>query len=594
MKEFLKYVLATIVGFFIALFFSSILSVFIIAGIVGSLVSNVSEMHTKKKIAIPANSVLRIDLEYPVKDKTSDDPMDFIDFDRFEIKQELGLNDIIENINKAKTDKNIKGIYLDQSYVAAGMASLKEIRTALEDFKSSGKFVYAYGDVMSQGAYYLASVADKIAINPVGILEFRGLSANKMYLKNTLNKLGIEMQIFSVGKFKSAIEIFKNTKMSEEDRLQTKTFINSMYKDLLEAVNSGRSIEIEKLKTIANEFKTVDLKAALELKMIDHIAYEDEVYAMMQKDLGLESDNKINFVSMNKYAKKAVSKAYDAHIAVIYAEGEIVDGKGERNQVGSKRFVKAIKAARENEYIEAVVLRINSPGGSALASELMWRELLLTKKVKPVIVSMGDVAASGGYYIACMADTIVAQSNTITGSIGVFGVMPNMQKFFNDKLGITFDGVKTSDFADLGTPTKGMNPQEKLIIQTQVESIYDAFLERVSKGRGLSKEDIHKIAQGRVWTGTDAKARGLVDVLGGLNTALAIAADKVDATTYKIITYPKPEDKLEDILFEFTTEAYHRLMSKELQQTYEYGKSVEHLINLKGVQALMPYDLVVE
>jgi protease IV len=533
MKEFFKFVFASMVGVILSFFVLFIMLLIFLTAVISSAASD-------KKADITANTVLHINLDKPVTERTDKNPLGNLDFMGITSENSIGLNDILANIRNAKTNDNIKGIYLDISSIPAGSASTEEIRNALLDFKKSKKFILAYSEVYSQSAYYLASVADKIYLNPEGILDFRGLSSEILFLKGALDKLQIEAQVIKVGTYKSAVEPFILDRMSDANRKQVTSFMGSLYDHLLTQISKSRNIPRDTLFNIANNARVGNAQDALRLKMVDGLKYKDEVLAELKSLSGIKQEKDLKSVNLADYPlkeKDGSSGSSSDRIALVYANGEITGGEGSDKVIGSERISRAIRKARTDKKVKAVVLRINSPGGSALASDVIWREVMLTKKVKPVIVSMGDVAASGGYYIACAADSIYAQPNTITGSIGVFGIIPNMKNFFNNKLGITFDGVKTGQFADLGTVSRPLTDGERLIIQNQVNQIYVGFTKKVANGRKKSQAYIDSIGQGRVWSGTEALGNGLVDKLGNINDAIASAARKAKLKDYKIVEY---------------------------------------------------------
>lgn len=587
MKQFFKFMFASMAGFVLA---GIVLMIIMFTVISGALMT----FSPEKKTAVENNSILEINLNYAITENTSDNPFENFSFSSFSTEKYLGLNDIIKNIEKAERDENIKGIFLNLSGTEAGLATLAEIRDALKEFKKSGKFIYAYGEYMGQGAYYLASVADKVIIHPEGLLEFRGLHATLTFFKGTLEKLEIEPQVIRHGKFKSAVEPFVNEKMSNENREQISTFVNSVWNKMVEDIAEGRKLSTTELQASADQFLSRNPKAAVESKLIDEVAFYDEVIAQMQKLSGEEENSKPKLISLNKYDNASVKsdKAFsNRKIAVIYAVGEIVSGKGESDQIGSDKIAGEIRKARRDTSIRAIVLRVNSPGGSAIASDVILREMALAKKEKPVVVSMGDLAASGGYYIACNADTIVAQANTLTGSIGVFGILFNTEKMFKNKLGITFDDVKTNKFADLGTITRKLSSEEKEMIQQEVERIYETFITHVSDGRGISKEMVDSIGQGRIWSGTDAKRLGLVDVLGNLESAVEIAAGMAKLDAYRVISMPEQKEFFEKLMEDMKADAGTYFAKKELGEDYRYYKSIRTMLDNSGIQARIPFDV---
>lgn len=541
------------------------------------------------------NSVLRVDLDGEIKERSVKNPLGNLDLGPFMSKNSVGLNDIIDNLKKAKTDKNIKGIYLEISNPVAGFATLEEVRNALLDFKTSGKFIYAYSEVYSQKAYYLASTANKVYLNPQGTLEIKGLSSQIMFFKKMLEKLDLEVQIFRHGKFKSAIEPFMLDKMSDANRSQVEIYLGSLWGHMTSGIAKTRKITTQSINDMADHLSIRSPEDAVAYKLIDELKYEDEVYTMIRKNIHLGESDKINFVSLDDYSDAYnKSKLSKDRIAVIYAVGEIESGNGDDDKIGSDRIVKAIRDARLDKNVKAIVFRVNSPGGSALASDVIWRETVLAQKTKPFIVSMGDVAASGGYYISCAADRIFAQPNTITGSIGVFGMIPNAQKTLSEKLGITIDTVNTNKHSDVGTILRGATSEEYQYIQQSVEHIYDVFISKVALGRKTSKNNIDSIGQGRVWSGLDAVKINLVDELGGISDAIAYAAKQAKVTDYKIVELPKLKDPLQELLGHTEEEMETRAMKTNLGDQYMYVKQLKNVLKLKGVQARLPYEMIIE
>lgn len=589
MKEFFKFVFASMLGFILSIFVMVILMVVLIIGIV-STASN------EAKVSVDKNSILHLRLDYPVTERTSKNPLENIDVFGFETEKNIGLNDILASIRVAKTDENIKGIYLDVAYIESGFATIEEIRNALLDFKKSGKFIIAYSEVYTKGAYYLASVADKVYLNPEGMIDFRGFSSEITFFKGALDKLGIEAQVIKVGTYKSAVEPFILDKMSEANRKQVTSFLGSMYDHYLQKIGESRRISRDSLFTIADNALVRSSKDAVKYRLADGLKYKDEILSELKNLSGIAQKKDLNSVSIADYASVAHDKKTEGstnRIAVIYAVGEIMSGQGDDTYIGSEGISQAIRKARLDDKIKAVVFRINSPGGSALASDVIWREVELTKKVKPIIVSMGDVAASGGYYIACAADSIFAQPNTITGSIGIFSVIPNMQKFFNNKLGITFDGVKTGKFADISI-TRPLREDEKMIIQTETNQIYANFTQKVANGRGKTAAFIDSIGQGRVWTGAEAIKIGLVDRLGNINDAINSAAKKAKIKEYKIVEYPAQKDPFKE-LFDSSGDRIRTYFTKqELGENYTYYQQLKSVLKTTGTQARMPYDVVIK
>ncbi|MCB9361148.1 MAG: signal peptide peptidase SppA [Flavobacteriales bacterium] len=599
MKQFFKFMFASMLGTFITIMLASIISMVIFFGMIGSLISSASEGSKEKIEKVEPNSVLHIKFDYEIKDRSSNNPFENFDFSSFESHEGPGLDKIIKSLEKAKTDDKIKGIYLDLTSINAGMATLEEIRLALLDFKTSGKWIMSYAEVYTQGTYYLASVSDKVYLNPAGIVEHRGLSSELMFFKNALEKLDVEMQIIRHGKFKSAVEPYMLEKMSDANREQMELLLNTAWGSITKAVAESRGISVEKLNDLADNMTIQDAKLAKAEGLVDGVLFKDELLAELRTKLEIEADDDIQSITLKKYSKSAKSNPFkpkkekksDNQIAVIYANGEINSGKSKNGVMGSETISEAIRDARLDENVKAIVLRVNSPGGSAMASDVMWREVVLAKQAKPVIVSMGDVAASGGYYISCAADKIVADEKTITGSIGVFGVIPNAQGLMNNKLGITFDRVKTNKHSDLMSVFKPLTAEERDIIQIGVEKIYDDFITKVADGRGMTKEDVDAIGQGRVWTGLDALKIGLVDEIGGLERAIEIAKTSANLEKYDVVDYPKRKDPFEEIMEELTSNIEAKILTKTLGNEFKYYKKVQDVSQQSGVMARMPFDI---
>lgn len=536
MRSFFKILLAT----FTALVIFTLILIFFFAAWLGNLA-------TKDRPQVESNSVLVLDLSQHYREQVQNLPFASLLSDR---ETDIpGVYDVVRMLHKAATDDKIKGIYIMANVNANGFAASEEIRNALLTFKTSKKFIIAHADILTQKSYHIANVADKIYANPTGVVEWNGFSADLAFVKGTLDKLEIEPQIFYAGKFKSATEPFRTDKMTPENREQTTEWLNDLYSEFLLAASKARNIDTATLHAIANEGQVWNPQQALQHKLIDGIKYDDEVKDEIKSKLNLGKYDRINFITVNKYGLSVgLSGSGKDRIAVIYAEGDIVDGNGDDQTIGSESFRRLIRKARLDKNIKAIVFRINSGGGSALASENILRELILAKKEKPVVVSFGDVAASGGYYIACAADSIFASPNTITGSIGVFGIIPNMQGFFKNKLGVTFDGVKTAPYADAGAIYRPLTENERKIVQSQIENIYSTFKQRVAEGRKKDTAQIEAIAQGRVWSGKKALELGLIDRFGGLHDAVACAARLAKTTDYRLREYPQPENLIQKLL----------------------------------------------
>ncbi|MES2763145.1 MAG: signal peptide peptidase SppA [Bacteroidota bacterium] len=570
-----------------------LITVIVIASIT-SMVTQAISMKEGKGYRSKENSVLKINLDGDIKERSIKNPFGEMDLGPFMPKGTIGLDDILASLKEAKEDKNIKGIYLEVSNPMAGFATLEEVRNALLDFKTSGKFIYAYSEGYSQKGYYLATTANNLYLNPEGGLEIKGLSSQMMFYKKMLEKMDMEVQIFRHGKFKSAIEPFMLDKMSEANRAQVETYMGSLWGQMTSGISKTRDIPVDEINAMADNLSIRSTQDALKYKLVDDLKYEDEVFSAIKKDIKIKETDKINFVSLKDYSDaNSDFKSSKNKIAVIYAVGEINSGDGGEESIGSERLVKAIKEARLDKNVKAIVLRVNSPGGSALASDVIWRETVLAQKAKPFIVSMGDVAASGGYYISCAADRIFAQPNTITGSIGVFGMIPNAQKTLSEKLGITIDTVNTNKHSDVGTILRRASPEEFEYVQQSVEHIYDVFISKVASGRKTTKNNIDSVGQGRVWSGTDAIKINLVDELGGISDAIAYAAKQAKLKDYKILSLPKQKDPIQELLGNTKDEMETRAMKNNLGEQYIYIKQLKNVLTLKGVQARLPYEMII-
>ncbi len=603
MKQFFKFMFASVLGTFIAAFALFFVFFIIIAGAIGSAMSDLDR--SGQTTSVKDNSILHIKLDRPIVDRGPEQTFN-LDFGPFRSVSPIGLDQIIENLKKAKEDDRIEGIYLEVSFPMAGMATLEEIRNALLDFKESGKWIVSYSELYSQNAYYLSSVSDEIYLMPEGELDFRGLSTTIPFLKGMFDKLDIEMQVIrgSNNKFKSAVEPFLTDEMSVANRQQTETWMNSLWANMLSAIGESRGISADRLAAIADGYEVREPEDAVALEMVTAMKYNDEVQAILRAKTETEEDEKLNTVSLTSYFRARTTKSSETFvpsykkdkIAIIYASGNIMSGKGDDETIGSETLSEAISEARKDSSIKAIVLRVNSPGGSALASEVIWRETALAKAVKPLVVSMGDAAASGGYYIAADAHKILAMPSTITGSIGVFGLMPNMKGFFNQKVGVTFDGVKTGKYADYGQITRPLSDEEYSIRQNGVDQAYDRFVSVVSQGRSMSVEMVDSIGQGRVWSGTDALAIGLVDELGGLNRAIEIAAELASVEDYTIKNLPKRKDPFEAFIEELTGQSSTALLRWQLgndEYLLRQFKAINQMKEMSGVQAIVPYAIEV-
>lgn len=585
MKQFFGAFFGSILGIIVA----TVLAILILVAVIKSSFNEAFKEKEETSISKP-NSILKLVMEGEIHEREKENPFkEFGNVGPFGAHSGLGLNTLVEKIKSASTDKNIKGIYLYIKNIHGGYATILELRNALEDFKKSGKFVYAYSENYSQSEYFLASVSSKVFLNPQGNMDWKGLGGSLLFFKHTFEKLDMEMQVFRHGKFKSAVEPFLLDKMSQANRYQSEIFLNSIWHTSLSHISADRHISIEELNRMANNLEIRFPEDALG-KFVDALSYEDEVVSELKKKIGMKESDKLKFLDFEEYEPKSEVKVKSDKIAVIYANGSISSGDGNDEEVGSERLMRAIKEARLDDKVKAIVLRVNSPGGSALASDVIWREVTLAKKAKPVIVSMGNLAASGGYYISCAADKIFAQPNTITGSIGVFGIVPNVQKLLENKLGITVDTVNTNKHSDMG----GLRPlteKEMDFIQSSVEKVYDTFTKRVAEGRHMKQAEVDSIGQGRVWTGEDAIRIKLVDELGGLDAALAYAAKQAKLKEYKLWELPKQKNPFDEFLGKKESEFETHMLKKNLGPMYTYFKQLQSVLNIQGVQARLPFEL---
>jgi protease-4 len=553
----------------------------------------VSSLTSKEKPQVAGKSVLALNLSQHFNERKIESPLSAFS----EEGDVPGLFDVIRLIRHAKEDDNISGIFIEANGNANGFASSNELRNALLDFKTSRKFIIAHGDVMSQQAFFVANVANKVYVNPGGLLEWNGFNVTLPFLKGTLEKLDIKAQVFYAGKFKSATEIFRTDKMTPENRLQTMDFLGDMYSYFLQQSAKARGLDSATLHQLANNASIQTPQDALTSNLIDGVKYDDEVKEEIKKRLGIGKYDKLNFITINNYNDAVnLRKGGSNRIAVIYAQGTIVDGEGTNENIGGDQFRKIIRKARLDKSVKAIVLRVNSGGGSALASENIWRELQVAKQDgKPVVVSFGDVAASGGYYIACGADSIFASPNTITGSIGVFGVIPDMEDFFKNKLGVTFDGVKTAPYADAGGIHRPLNEAEQKLVQNSIDRTYLQFKQRVAQGRKKDLAYIDSIAQGRVWSGEDAIRIGLVDRVGNLQDAINCAARMAKVSDYGLKEYPESKSWLDEVLGRKKAEpgaVIRQQIGEENYRVYRQLLTIREMT--QSVQARLPFELVIQ
>ncbi len=585
MKQFFKFTFATVVGIII----TTLIGIFLFFGMVGAIAGS-----SDKPTELRENSIYKLELNGQIVERSKDDPFQDALNDAFGEKTSiLGLDDILANIKKAKNNDNILGVYLKVGATSAGYATVKEIRDALSDFKESGKFIVAYSDGYTQKMYYLATVADKIYLNPEGVLDFRGMAYNTRFIKNTLSKVGVEMQVVKVGTFKSAVEPYIRTNMSEANKKQVRTFIGGIWKQTLSAISKDRKISTHKLNAYANEMMTLQpAKKYVAYHMIDSLTYLTGMESVLTKLSEVEKSDDYHLVSHKAMTKVSTDKKYQKDkIAVLYAVGGIdMSGTASDEAINSEKLVKSILKLKDNKKVKAVVLRVNSPGGSAFGSEQIWNALTLLKKEKPLIVSMGNYAASGGYYISAPADIILAEPNTLTGSIGIFGTFPNIEGL-NKKIGLTYDGVKTNKFSEGFTPNRPFTREERGLLQGYVNRGYELFVKRCADGRGKTINEIKAIAEGRVWTGEDALRLGLVDMLGGLDEAIKIAAEKAKVDNYMVKSFPKKEDFMTKLLKDFETTAETKFLKSKLgDENYRVLQQIQNATKFNGIYTLMPYD----
>lgn len=586
MKQFFKFMFASMLGFILA----SLILLFLAFGIVASIAT-----FSKDPSIVNPGTVLHLKLDEPIADRTPANPFSTMSFRGF--KTNPGLNDILDNIDKARRDPNISGILIEPTLIPAGLSTISEIREALDQFKNSGKFIVSYSENFFQTSYYLATVADKVYLNPEGMFEMKGLTARAVFLKGMLEKLDIEAQVISYGKYKSAADPFIFERLTEANREQLDVYVNKAWLQMLEKIAAARNMTVEDLNAIADAYAIENARDAFEHQLVDSLIYKDQLFLYLKELLEIEEGEKISFVELGKYmnaplARETPRRAKEK-IAVIYAQGIILPGEGDEASIGSERISSAIRKARKDEDVKAIVLRINSGGGSALASDVILREVLLAKAEKPIVASFGDVAASGGYYIACGASKIVATPSTITGSIGVISMIPNMQKFFKNKLGITFDHVTTNEFADFIPFDRPLNPQERKIMERMTDNIYEVFITHIANGRNMTKEEVDKIGQGRIWIGEDALEIGLVDKLGGLHTAIELAAELAELEEWRITELPEQKDFFTMLMEDLKGVSVKNALKAEMGKYYTYYQYLKNAASFQGIQARMPFEVEV-
>lgn len=584
MKDFIKFTFATITGLILTGIIVSILGTITILGILAS-----SETRTKVK----ENSIMVLNLSGTITEQIHKDPLNLIFGNDY---SNAGLNDILASIDKAKKHENIKGIYLKAGTLIASPATIQEIRNALLEFKKSGKFIISYGDAYTQGNYYLCSVADQMILNPQGSINWIGMASQPMFYKDLLDKIGIEMQVFKVGTYKSAVEPYISNSISEANREQISIFLNSIWNQILDGVSQSRAISKDSLNAYANQLITLSAPGNyISNGMIDTLLYQSDVKEYLQSILHIDLKESVNTLSLEDMINvediTLPENKSNHSIAIYYAEGGIDDMTSVDEGISSQKMCRVLQKLGEDDDIKAVVLRVNSPGGSAFGSEQIWHQVMALKEKKPVVVSMGGYAASGGYYISCAANKIIAEPTTLTGSIGIFGMIPNMQNLLTKKLGIHIDAVKTNKFSDMGTVFRPFNPEERMHMQAEINRGYDLFITRCANGRNMSKEAIEKIAEGRVWTGEMAKELGLVDELGGLDKAIEIATQEAQITDYRISSYPEPENFLMNLLYPQKEDYINSQMQETFGEFYPYIQFIRNVQKQDPIQTRIPFEL---
>lgn len=588
-KKFWRIVLGTMVGFFFSSFIVSIFSTIMFIAMIVSM-SNI------ETVKVYDNSILKLDLQQPIVEQAEDNPFDIFgdEFSQY-YQSTIGLDDILACIKSAANDPKIKGIYINSPSLNCGWSTAREIRQALDEFKTSGKFIYSYADSYSQGGYYISSVADEVNMSTTGVMEFKGLAMQVMFFKGLLDKLDVEMQIIRHGKFKSAVEPYMMDHMSEANREQMTLLANTLWATAVEDIAASRNLSKEELNQIADEMLLGTATNAIKNKLVDKACYKSDVVADLMKLVNITSEDDLHLTTINEYKKALVNESTNAddEIAIIYANGQITGGTSSNGNMGSETVVKLIKDAYTNDKVKAIVFRVNSPGGDGTASDIIWHEIEQAKKAgKIVVTSMGDYAASGGYYISCNSDYIIAQPNTLTGSIGVFGMVPSFQKTLKNKLGVNIEVVSTNKHADAATAFRPLDEEEIAIWQGFVDDFYNVFTQRVADGRGMTQDAVDSIGQGRVWAGADAINIGLVDALGNINDAIAKAAELAKLDNYKLVYYPEKKDFFTKLMEKNNDKNNVKtFIQNELGDQYYIYEGLNQLKNSDGIQALMPMQI---
>jgi protease-4 len=591
-RKFWRIVFGTMVGFFFSCIIVSILSMFMFAAMIAS-------MGSTSTVNVKDNSILKLDLQKNISEQSEENPFDMFgdEFSQY-YQSSIGLDDILACIKSAAKDPKIKGIYINSSSVGAAPATLKEIHDALVEFKASGKFIYAYADSYAQGGYYLSSVADKVTMSTTGLIQFKGIALQVMFYKGLIDKLNVDIQVIRHGKFKSAVEPYMTDKMSDANREQMTLLANTLWNTMVEDIAASRKLNTEEVNNIADGMFIGTAAKAVESKLIDKACYKSDVVQDLKKLVNVENDKDLNITTLAEYTKalKAENNTAKDEIAIVYAVGEIRGGKSGSDIMGSETMVKLIKEAYTSDNVKAIVLRVNSPGGDGTASDIIWHEIEQAKKAgKIVVTSMGDYAASGGYYISCNSNYIIAQPNTLTGSIGVFGVVPSFQRALKNKLGVTVDGVSTNKHSDAGGTMRPMNAEELAVYQEFIDDFYGVFTQRVADGRGMEQSAVDEIGQGRVWAGSDALKIGLVDALGNIDDAVAKAAELAKLENFKISYYPKKKDFWTKLMEKSSSDNnVQTFIKQELGDQYYIYQGLNQLKRAEGVQAMMPMQISIE
>ena len=592
MKQFFKFMFASFLG--------TILTIIVVFLIFAGMIASIVSMAGDEEVRVKDHTILHITWNTEIKDRSTDNPLEGFDFTTMQSNKPLGLYSILNNIEKASNDSRIDGIFLDMETIPAGAATSEEISNKLLEFKESGKFIVSYANGYDQKAYYMASLSDEIYLNNEGMILFKGLHAQLMFFKGLLDKMDIDIQIVRGpnNKYKSAVEPLMRDHISEASREQMDELLNSLWGKIIMSISQSRGISIDELNLIADKLELTTADKALQYKFIDGAKYRDEVMKILKEKTGRKDDEKLNMISFGKYEKARLTDKKGLkrnQVAIVFAEGNIVQGKGDGSNIGSVTISKAISKARKDEKVKAIVLRVNSPGGDALASEIIRREVELAGNDMPIIVSMGNLAASGGYWISTNADYIFAQPTTITGSIGVFGIIPNLGNLFNKKLGINIDDIMTNENSDFIDVMKPLSPYQHAILDESITKIYNDFTSLVARTRNLDVAYVDSIARGRVWSGIDAKKIGLIDDFGGIEDAIAYAAEKADlGDDYRITTYPQRKEFIEQLMGELTGQATQSIVKNELGDYYSYYQKIQSLQEMKGVQARLPFFLEIK